>query len=52
MTPTGGSFESMVISSKERADTVVELDDTTRPLLANVLKAEQAKADTAAAQTD
>ncbi len=50
LTPTGGSFESMVISSKERSDTVVALDDTTRPLLANVLKAEQAKADTAAGE--
>lgn len=50
LTPTGGSFDSMVISSKERSDVVVALDDSTRPLLSSVLKAEQTMADPAAGE--
>jgi hypothetical protein len=51
LTPTRGTFESMVISSKDRDGTFVALDDSTRPRLASVLKAEQAKPDDAAGET-
>ena len=50
LTPTGESFESMVISSKDRADAVVAIDGTTKPRLAAVLRAEQAQPDESAGE--
>lgn len=45
LTPTGASFESLVITSKERGDVEVAINEATRPRLAEVLKSEQAKPD-------
>jgi hypothetical protein len=45
LTPTAGAFESITITSKTREDALVVLNEQTRPILANVLKAEQPKAD-------
>lgn len=50
LTPTGGSFEALVISSKERGDVAVSIDESTRPRLAGVLKAEQPKPDEASGE--
>ncbi len=50
LTPTGGAFESLVISSKDRADTEVALDQATRSRLDAVIKAEQPKPDEAAGE--
>lgn len=51
LTPTGNSFESITISSKGREDALVTLDESTRPKLDNVLKAEQPTADESAGET-
>lgn len=50
LTPTGASFESLVITSKERKDIAVAIDAATRPRLAGVLKAEQPKPDEASGE--
>lgn len=50
LTPTGGAFESLVISSKDRADVEVALDEATRPRLDGVIKAEQPKPDEVAGE--
>lgn len=50
LTPSGDSFSSMVISSKDRSDTMVAIDDGTRPRLAEVIRAEQPKPDEAAGE--
>jgi hypothetical protein len=50
LTPTSGSFEALVITSKDRDDVAVAIDETTRPRLAGVLKAEQPKPDEASGE--
>jgi hypothetical protein len=50
LTPTSGSFESLVITSKERGDVEVAINEATRPRLAGVLKSEQPKPDAASGE--
>ena len=50
LTPTHGAFESMTLSSKDHADSVVALDESTRPRIEKIIKVERAKPDEAAGE--